>query len=71
MTRLAQLVAEGGAQLQTWTAENHVSMVAHSVNMCHISEEFSAGFRGASRGGFQPGSHPEKCQTVRSLRHIF
>ena len=33
VTRLAQLVAEGGAQLKTWTAENHVSMVAHSVNM--------------------------------------
>ena len=33
VTRLAQLVAEGGAQLKTWTAENHLSMVANSVNM--------------------------------------
>ena len=33
VTRLAQLVAEGGVQLKMWTAENHVSMVAHSVNM--------------------------------------
>ena len=33
VTRLAQLVADGGAQLKTWTAENHVSIAAHSVNM--------------------------------------
>ena len=33
VTRLAQLVAKGGAQLKTWTTKNHVSMVAHFVNM--------------------------------------
>ena len=67
VTRLAQLVAEGGAQLKTWTAENHLSMVANSVNMVprarHWSVLGSIVSQIAKRGEFCTGC--EGCELGR------